>query len=264
MGTSANPVSDDDDGCVCPICRGPFRDARVPPCGHALCLACLRGMIAANRRRRTGKAPECPTCKVSVHESQYVRCYALDKAVDKLHPRTAEEKKAHEEETKAATEQAPADEWTVSNLRQWQAAERERLIRVAISIIIESIKDCEASSDALLLSESNPPAMSNTICPPFGVAPGPRKGPPYCNKDGGRRPDGTGDMMGQMIGELGGSWLMGAPPPQAAPAAETSVNDIPKAWSTFWKNQREVATRLKAKGLQTRLFRHQDERYARR
>ncbi len=45
---------------LCPQCKGQFSDPRLLPCGHTMCLACIRAKLTSSM------SVECATCSISV------------------------------------------------------------------------------------------------------------------------------------------------------------------------------------------------------
>lgn len=246
----------DDDGTECPICRDVLRSPRVPPCGHAVCASCLKTMVATAKTLRPDECMfgpsggkrglKCPECKKPVHEAQYVRCFALEKAVEKLHPSTDEEKQQRAE----SVEEVPLEKWTVSDLQRWTAAENERLIQISMRLIMEAVKECGSVSDALLINESLP-----------------------CSKDSGDTPfeDEMMAMPMAMPMSMGhGSVRITSrrrtrrAGPPGATAGPSSAQELSKAWSLFWqqKSLNDVVGRLEKRGFRVALFKLHGEQHA--
>lgn len=252
-GTGAPKIGmDADDGTMCPVCYNPLRSARVPPCGHALCAACVKGLAAATTRVASVPdnwrsppssetlTPQCPVCKAAVHESQYTRCYALDKAVEIMHPPTGEEKQAAADA--AASEPTPLEDWRVEDLHRWQAAEEERLIQTAMRVVIQGIQECESSSDGLLLDETSPPGVSSMDMN-------------LCRVRGGSAPRRSGGNGHDMS-------VMSLTVQHPSVVVDHPLKDLQKAWNIFWRASEKIAARLQARGLTIDRFKFNGVRYA--
>ncbi|MDE2101540.1 MAG: hypothetical protein KGL39_30120 [Patescibacteria group bacterium] len=133
-------ADDQDDGTMCPVCHDVIRNARIPVCGHALCLACLNTM----EEKANGEPMKCPMCNAPVSPFEYKGCHAFDKAIEKLHPRVdapAEEKKANIEVDSAET------------LKSWAVAAKNEYISRAVKLIWTGVKACLIDSTAIWMRE---------------------------------------------------------------------------------------------------------------
>jgi hypothetical protein len=238
-----------DDGTQCPVCLDVMRNARVPPCGHAVCAACLKTLTSRPQRTsgvyefETGMmeaptGPKCPVCKVPIHKSMYMQCYALDKAIEKMHPCSEQEKK---EAGKAANHANPetlaCDKWTSDDLHQWQLADGERLAQAAIKLVVTAIQECSPASDALLINESAIPNQYVSRAQKFDC------GHPTTYVGARRR----------FVADI-------QPVCMDAPTSQADAT-ITRAWSTLWRTPENIAERLRQRGLTVDFFRFNDERY---
>lgn len=225
---------DGTDGTECPICLCPIRQARLMPCGHAICAACLAHLFIKTPKVGCCKyhakpgTPKCPTCRAAIHPSICIPCPALDSAIEKLYPADPADKSTLDAPTAEDTDM------TIADLRALEAAQSEQRIAAAVRWVWAEVKRNIATSDAVLLSELTVPKLAST-----GM---------------------TGGMAERVAATMGGLF---APPEQDSDGDSDVGNDdirtdLPAqqsdVWYTIWKYSGEVGKRLRAAGLEVKYF----------
>lgn len=133
-----------DDGSVCFLCFDIMRAAQVLTCGHALCGSCY-DMLYQNDVGTT----RCPCCRAQINKNDTIRCYALDKAIEALHPL---------EKKNAVAPRPPAKSRTADDICRMQALRMIDAVDQAVDLVISLIEDEPCNSSSFLLSENEIPA----------------------------------------------------------------------------------------------------------
>ncbi len=148
--------------CECPICNEPLFLAYTALCGHALCPKCVKSHCNADNvispqdsllsrmSMAAGevRVPRCPVCRAAVHETQYKRCYDLEKAAQALHPKEWNTPGA----AKAVADFSMAHAESIDDLRVLKAVHDEQAIDAVVKLIWKAVRECLDNSTALLIS----------------------------------------------------------------------------------------------------------------